>query len=470
MQYTAHMQDLSQDPLLVVDSVLDLIGNTPMLKMHSMDTGSCDLFLKMESQNPGQSIKDRIALTMIAKAEQEGHLREGVRIIEATAGNTGIALALVASQKGYEITVVVPDKMSEGKIAHLRAMGAEVIMARSDVEKGHPEYYHDVAKRIADKNGWFFVNQFSNEANVEAHYTKTAPELWQQMDGNIDAIVIGVGSGGTISGVGRYLKEQNPDVEIILADPEGSVLTPLVNEGKEVPAGSWLVEGIGEDFVPSITDLDLVTRAYWISDKETFTVARELLRKEGILVGSSTGTLVATALRWCKEQTEPKRVVTFACDHGSKYLAKMFNDYWMLDQGFIDRERHGDLRDLIARRHDTCEDFTLIETIPVIQAIKNMRLYDISQLAVLDEAGKVVGILDESDILLAVTKDETNFKKPVCEFMTRELATLSADSSIDELMPLFAEDKVAIVFDQDHFLGLITKIDLINHLRKQLPR
>ncbi len=470
MQYTAHMQDLSQDPLLVVDSVLDLIGNTPMLKMHSMDTGSCDLFLKMESQNPGQSIKDRIALTMIAKAEQEGHLREGVRIIEATAGNTGIALALVASQKGYEITVVVPDKMSEGKIAHLRAMGAEVIMARSDVEKGHPEYYQDVAKRIADKNGWFFVNQFSNEANVEAHYTKTAPELWQQMDGNIDAIVIGVGSGGTISGVGRYLKEQNPDVEIILADPEGSVLTPLVNEGKEVPAGSWLVEGIGEDFVPSITDLDLVTRAYWISDKETFTVARELLRKEGILVGSSTGTLVATALRWCKEQTEPKRVVTFACDHGSKYLAKMFNDYWMLDQGFIDRERHGDLRDLIARRHDTCEDFTLIETIPVIQAIKNMRLYDISQLAVLDEAGKVVGILDESDILLAVTKDETNFKKPVCEFMTRELATLSADSSIDELMPLFAEDKVAIVFDQDHFLGLITKIDLINHLRKQLPR
>jgi len=464
------MQDLSQDHLLVVESVLDLVGNTPMLKMHSMDTGSCDLFLKMESQNPGQSIKDRIALTMIAKAEQDGHLREGVRIIEATAGNTGIALALVASQKGYEITVVVPDKMSEGKIAHLRAMGAEVIMARSDVEKGHPEYYQDVAKRIADENGWFFVNQFSNEANVEAHYTKTGPELWQQMDGNIDAIVIGVGSGGTISGVGRYLKEQNPDIEIILADPEGSVLTPLVNEGKEVPAGSWLVEGIGEDFVPSITDLDLITKAYWISDKETFTVARELLSSEGILVGSSTGTLVATALRWCKEQTEPKRIATFACDHGSKYLGKMFNDYWMHDQGFIDRESHGDLRDLIARRHDTCEDFTLVETLPVIQAIKNMRLYDISQLAVLDETGNVVGILDESDILLAVTKDETNFKKPVCDFMTKELATLSSDANIEDLMPLFAEDKVAIVFDQDHFLGLITKIDLINHLRKQLPR
>ena len=464
------MQDLSQDTLLVVNSVLDLVGNTPMLKMHSLDTGLCELYLKMESQNPGQSIKDRIALTMIAKAEREGHLKKGVRIIEATAGNTGIALALVASQKGYEITVVVPDKMSESKIAHLRAMGAEVIMARSDVEKGHPEYYQDVAKQIADENGWFFVNQFSNEANVEAHYSTTAPELWKQMDGNVDAIIIGVGSGGTISGVGRYIKEQNPDVEIILADPEGSVLTPLVNEGKHVSAGSWLVEGIGEDFVPSITDLDLVTKAYSISDKEAFNVARDLLKKEGVLVGSSTGTLVATALEWCREQKEPKRVVTFACDHGSQYLGKMFNDYWMLDQGFMDCDSHGDLRDLIARRHETCEDFTLIESMPLIQAIKNMRLYDISQLAVLDKDGQVSGILDESDILLAVTKDETNFKKPVSEFMTRELSTLSADSSIDELIPLFAEDKVAIVFDSDNFLGLITKIDLINHLRKQLPR
>ena len=349
-------------------------------------------------------------------------------------------------------------------------MGAQVVMARSDVAKGHPEYYQDVAKRLADEHGWFFVNQFSNDANVEAHYKTTGPELWQQMEGNVDAVVVGVGSGGTVTGVGRYIKEQNPDVEIILADPEGSVLTPLVNEGKVVQAGSWLVEGIGEDFVPSITDLDLVSKAYWISDKESFNVARELLRLEGVLAGSSTGTLVAAALKWCKEQSEPKRVVTFACDHGSKYLSRMFNDYWMLDQGFTDRETHGDLRDLIARRHSTKEDFTLEESLPVIQAMKNMRLYDISQMAVLNASGQVAGILDESDILLAVTNDSANFKKPVSEFMTRELSTLTADSSIDELMPLFAEDKVAIVFDQENYLGLITKIDLINHLRKQLPR
>ncbi len=464
------MPQTSSSQLLLADSILDLVGNTPMLKLHSMDTGYCDVFLKLESQNPGQSIKDRIAITMIEKAEKNGELREGVRLIEATAGNTGIALALVASQKGYEITVVVPDKMSEGKIAHLRAMGAEVIMARSDVEKGHPEYYQDVAKKLADENGWFFVNQFSNDANVEAHYASTGPEIWEQMNGNIDAMIIGVGSGGTITGVGRFLKEQNPDIEIILADPEGSILTPLVNEGKKVQAGSWLVEGIGEDFVPSITDLDVVSKAYWIRDKGTFNTARDLLKKEGLLAGSSTGTLLAAAIRWAKEQTEPKRVVTLACDHGSKYLAKMFNDYWMLDQGFIDREQHGDLRDLITRRHETSEDFTLLPSLPVIQAIKNMRLYDISQMAVIDD-GDVVGILDESDILLAVTSDESNFQKPVREFMTTKLTTLSASSSIEELMPIFANDMVAIVTDEeDAYLGLITKIDLINHLRKQLPR
>ncbi len=464
------MQELTHDRLVVVDSVLDLVGNTPILKLNALDTGKCDLFLKLESQNPGQSIKDRIAITMIERAEKDGLLKEGVRIIEATAGNTGIALALIASLKGYDITVVVPDKMSEGKIAHLRAMGADVIMARSDVAKGDPEYYQDVAERLATENGWFFVNQFSNEANVEAHYNSTGPEIWQQLEGNVDAVIIGVGSGGTITGVGRYLKEQNPNIEIILADPEGSVLEPLVNEGKTVTAGSWLVEGIGEDFVPPITDLGVVSKAYYVSDKEAFTVARELLKKEGILAGSSTGTLLATALKWCNEQTEPKRVVTFACDHGSKYLNKMFNDYWMLDQGFIDRENHGDLRDLVARRHSTKEDFTLIESLPVIQAIKNMRLYDISQMAVLDGNGKVVGILDESDILLAVVKDTKNFTKPVREFMTTELSTISADSPIDDLMPLFAEDKVAIVFDGDTYLGLITKIDLITHLRKQLAR
>ena len=454
-----------------LNSVLDLVGNTPLLKVHTLDTGKCELFLKMESQNPGQSIKDRIAITMIEKAEREGHLKKGVRIIEATAGNTGIALALIASQKGYEITVVVPDKMSEAKIDHLRAMGAGVIMARSDVEKGHLEYYQDVAKRLADENGWYYINQFENDANVEAHYTTTAPELWEQMDGKIDAVVAGVGSGGTITGLGRYLKEQNPEIEIILADPEGSIVAPLVNDGTKVSPGAWLVEGIGEDFVPPITDLDVVTSAIAISDKESFETARALLKAEGILAGSSTGTLLAAALRWCSLQTEPKRIATFVCDHGSKYLGKMFNDYWMLDQGFQDRKSYGNLRDLISRRHERKEDHTLAPNQPLIQAIKTMRLYDISQLAVVDAQENVVGIIDESDVLLAVAKNKDNFQNPCCDFMTTDLDTIRADASIDELVPLFAEDKVAIVLDEtDNFLGLITKIDLINHLRRQLPR
>ena len=469
--YNTRMPQTSRKQLTVADSILELIGSTPMLKTHSVDTGPCDLFLKLESQNPGQSIKDRIALTMIQKAEDEGHLKKGVRIIEATAGNTGIALALVASQKGYDITVVVPDKMSEGKIAHLRAMGADVVMARSDVEKGHPEYYQEVAEGLAKENDWFFVNQFSNNANVTAHYQSTGPEIWEQMNGDIDAIVMGVGSGGTITGVGSYLKEKNPNIEIILADPTGSVLAPLVNEGKKVPAGSWLVEGIGEDFVPSITDLELVTEAYWIDDKVAFEIARDLLNKEGVLVGSSAGTLAAAALKWCQKQTEYKRVVTFACDHGSKYLGKMFNDYWMLDQGFIDRKKHGDLRDLIARRHSVKEDHTLTGNVPVLQAIKTMQLYDISQLAILDEQHQVLGIIDESDVLLAVHNDNENFSKPVSEFMTSNVSTISPTDSIDTLVPLFKEDKVAIVIDEDgSFLGLVTKMDLIHHLRKKLPR
>ncbi len=454
-----------------VESILDLVGNTPLLKVHTLDTGTCELFLKMESQNPGQSIKDRIAITMIEKAERDGLLKKGTRIIEATAGNTGIALALVASQKGYEITVVVPDKMSEAKIDHLRAMGATVVMARSDVEKGDPEYYQDVAKRLGEENGWFYINQFENEANVDAHYTSTAPELWEQMDEKIDAVIAGIGSGGTITGLGRYLQEQNPEIEIILADPDGSIVAPLVNDGTHVTPGTWLVEGIGEDFVPPITDLDVVTNAISISDKESFETARDLLKAEGILAGSSTGTLVAAALRWCRQQTEPKRVATFVCDHGSKYLGKMFNDYWMLDQGFQDRKTYGNLKDLISRRHQRKEDHTLSPSMPLIQAIKTMRLYDISQLAVVDEQGSVIGIIDESDILLAVTKNAENFSSSCCDFMTSELDTINSSASIDELAPLFAQDKVAIVLDDNNnFLGLITKIDLINHLRRQLPR
>ena len=453
----------------VFHNILEMIGNTPMLEIKRMDTGPCRLFVKMESMNPGNSIKDRIAVTMIDAAEKSGQLRKGGRIVEATAGNTGLALALIAGQRGYRLTVVVPDKMSDEKISHLRAMGAEVILSRSDVAKGHPEYYQDVAERIArDDPDAFYTNQFANEANSLAHYQTTGPEIWEQMEGKIDAFVAGVGSGGTVSGVGKYFKERNKACEIIIADPIGSILTPLVNEGRKVEPGSWLVEGIGEDFVPSILHLELVTKAYAISDGEAFHTARELLKKEGVLAGSSVGTLLAASLRYCREQTQPKNVVTLICDNGAKYLSKMFNDFWMIDNGFIERPTYGDIRDLIARRHLEREDFCLSPTIPVVQAIKRMRMYSISQMAVIDEKDNVVGILDETDVLMALVHDRDCANKPVRDFMSSRVESIRPMASVNDLLPIFRADRVAVVSDEKHFYGLITKIDLINYLRKQL--
>ena len=454
----------------VFGNVLEMIGNTPMLELRRMDAGPCRLFVKMESMNPGNSIKDRIAVRMIEAAEKDGRLRPGGHIVEATAGNTGLALALVAAQKGYTLSVVVPDKMSDEKISHLRAMGAEVVLTRSDVAKGHPEYYQDVAARLAaSRQNTLYINQFANPANAAAHERTTGPEIWEQMGGKIDAFVAGIGSGGTVSGVGKYLKERNPKCEMILADPVGSILTPLVNEGKHVEPGSWLVEGIGEDFVPSICDLKLVNKAYAVSDADAFHTARELLRKEGVLAGSSVGTLLTAALRYCREQKEPKNVVTFICDSGAKYLSKMFNDFWMTDNGFIDRPKTGDLRDLIARRHLDREDYTLTPGIPLQQAIKRMRLYNVSQMVVLDAGGRVEGIIDESDVLLAMVDDPRgSATRPVGDFMTRRIETLRPSAKVTDLLPIFRADRVAIVADDRAFYGIITKIDLINYLRKQL--
>jgi cystathionine beta-synthase len=453
----------------VYRNILEMIGNTPMLEVTRIDTGPCRLFVKLESMNPGNSIKDRIAVSMIEAAEREGKLKRGSRIVEATAGNTGIALALVAAQKGYQLTVVVPDKMSDEKISHLRAMGAEVVLTRSDVGKGHPEYYQDIAERIARESNGFYVNQFGNAANPKAHYETTGPEIWDQMEGKIDALVAGVGSGGTVTGCSTYLRERNPKLEVILADPVGSILAPLVNEGKHIEPGSWLVEGIGEDFVPDILKLDLVTKGYTIPDGEAFHAARELLRKEGILAGSSVGTLFAAALRYCREQKTPKRVVTFICDNGAKYLSKMYNDFWMVDNGFIDRPKFNDLRDLIARRHLDREDYVVLPDTPMAQVIRRMRMFGISQLAVVNAQDKVVGILDESDVLMALAGSPENAKRPVSDFMTSRLETIRPNATINDLLPIFRADRVAIVADETHFYGLITKIDLINYLRKQLP-
>lgn len=448
-----------------VATTLELIGRTPMVELTGFDTGPCRLFVKLENANPGGSIKDRIARSMIEAAEKDGSLKPGGTIVEATAGNTGLGLAQVGILKGYKLLLVVPDKMAREKIQHLRAMGVDVRITRSDVGKGHPEYYQDMAQAIAAKlNNAVYINQFSNPANPKAHEETTGPEILEQMEGDVDAVVVGVGSGGTLTGLGRFFRKASPKTKMVLADPVGSILAPLVERDEKVEPGSWVVEGIGEDFIPDNCDLDMVSKAYEIPDSESIAAARLLLTKAGILGGSSSGTLLAAALRYCREQTEPKRVVTLVCDTGSRYLSKVYNDSWVAEQGLAERELHGDLRDLIARASETV---TVGPEDTLLTAYNRMRQADVSQLPVLDD-GRLIGLIDESDLLEAVEdrRQDQRFKQAVAAAMTAKLHTLQVGEPLDSLLPIFERDEVAIVMDGKEFLGLITRIDLINYLRR----
>jgi cystathionine beta-synthase len=449
------------------ENILDLIGNTPLLRLNTFDTGPCKLFVKLESQNPGGSIKDRIGRSMIEAAEQQGKIAPGSTLVEATAGNTGLGLALVAARKGYKITLVIPDKMSQEKILHLRALGANIILTRSDVNKGHPQYYQDLAQKITNETpGAYYINQFNNPANPLAHEQTTGPEIWEQTEHRVDAVVCGVGSGGTITGLSRFFARVAPNIEMVLADPAGSVLAEYTRTGKIGTAGSWLVEGIGEDFVPAIADLSRVRRAYTITDAESLQTVRLLLRREGVLGGSSSGTLVAAAVRYCREQASSKTVVTFVCDTGSKYLSKVYNDYWMADQGLGARPTYGDLRDLISRSFEEHAVVAVEPGDPLTVAYARMRLYDVSQLAVLD-GERLAGIVDEGDLLLAVQRGDDAFERPVRDVMTSNIKTVDRRASIDQLMPIFEAGLVPVVKDEKGFHGLITRIDVLNFLRKQ---
>ena len=451
---------------MVAQGALDLIGQTPLVQVRGFDTGLCSLFLKLESQNPSGSIKDRPARAMIAAAERDGRLKPGGTIIEATAGNTGVGLALVAASKGYRTILVVPDKMSREKVLHAKALGAEVILTRSDVGKGHPAYYQDLAQDILKRTpNALYANQFENPANPAAHEATTGPEILAQMNGDVDAIVVGVGSGGTLTGIGRFMQAHSPKTEMVLADPVGSILAPIVNTGTMTEAGSWVVEGIGEDFVPPNCDLSLVKRAYAISDRDSFTMARELLRREAILGGSSSGTLLAAALTYCREQTEPKRVVTFVCDSGGKYLSKVFSDAFVAQEGWLDRPTNGTLRDLVINRFAEGGTITVAPDETLRSAFARMRAADVSQLPVI-EHGTLVGLIDESDLLDRLVAEPRAFETQVREAMTTRLETISADAPIDDLLPLFEANLVPLVTDGSSFLGLVTRIDLINALRK----
>ncbi|MEO0420735.1 MAG: pyridoxal-phosphate dependent enzyme [Pseudomonadota bacterium] len=452
---------------MIYSNVLEMVGNTPLLEVQRLDTGPCRLFLKLELLNPGGSIKDRIGVAMIDAAEARGDIKPGDTIVEATAGNTGIGLALAASQRGYRLVLVIPDKMSQEKIFNLRAMGAEILLTRSDVGRGHPEYYQDLAQSYAQEHGAYYINQFANPDNPTAHEKHTAPEIWEQMGQDLDAVVVGVGTSGTISGMTRFFKRVAPHVKMVLADPRGSILAEYIKTGQIGEKGSWLVEGIGEDFIPDIADLSGIGNAYSISDDESFAAARELLREEGLLAGSSSGTLLAAALKYCREQTEPKRVVAFACDTGNKYLSKLYNDFWMEDQGFIERQTYGDLRDLIGRPHGQRATVTVGPDDVLTTAHNRLRNAGFSQLPVI-EGGTLVGVLTEEDIMRYVFGDPGSLRHPVRNAMRTAFAKVEKDFSMNNTVSLLTGVPYVAVTDHDQFLGLITRADMLNYMRKQM--
>ena len=451
----------------VYSNVLEMVGRTPMLEVTQIETGRCRLFLKLELMNPGGSIKDRIGISMLEEAETRGDIKPGDMLVEATAGNTGLGLALVAAQKGYQLVLVLPDKMSQEKIFNLRAMGVEVVLTRSDVARGHPEYYQDLGRRIAEEKGAYFINQFGNPDNPLAHETTTAPEIFEQLNGKVDAIVLGVGSSGTLSGISKYLQEHSPKTELIIADPIGSVVADYVNTGSFGDSSPWLVEGIGEDFIPDIADFTGAAKAYSISDAESFEAARMLLRKEGILVGSSSGTLLSAALKYCGEQKYAKQVVSFACDTGNKYLSKLFNDFWLEDQGFVTRKSHGDLRDLIGRPHGERATITVGPTDILTTAHNRLRNAGFSQLPVMDD-GKLVGIVTEDNIIQYTFGKPELMHATVHEAMQTAFIQVEKDTEIKDLVAMLSVQPYAAVLDGKEFLGLITRSDVLNYLRKQM--
>jgi cystathionine beta-synthase len=322
-----------------------------------------------------------------------------------------------------------------------------------------------VAERIARETGAFYVNQFANPVNTLTHETTTAPEIWEQMDHDVDAIVCGVGSGGTLTGIGNFFKRVSPKTEMVLADPVGSILEPLVNRGEKIKAGSWVVEGIGEDFIPPILDLSLAKKAYSITDEESVGTARALLLKEGILAGPSSGTLFAAALRYCREQKTPKRVVTLVCDRGDKYLSKTFSDFWMTEQGFTHRAKTNTVEDLIVRRHDQNDTVIVRPADTLLTAYKRMRVADVSQLPVVDEHSHFIGIVDESALLdhMARAKDSVRLDVAVRDIMRAPEPKLPKTASLDEAAALLQKSSRIIVTDGETLLGMVTRVDLLNH-------
>ena len=458
----------------VYDNILDTIGDTPLVRLNKVTQGlKCKMYAKVEFFNPGGSVKDRIGLTMIDEAERSGRLKPGGTVVESTSGNTGVGLAMICAIKGYKAVFVMPDKMSMDKVRLLRGFGAKVVIAPTAVPPEDPRSYYNVANRIvAETPNAILANQYHNPENPAAHVQTTGPEIWEQTQGQVTDVLIGMGTGGTVTGVGRYLKSKSPAIKIVGVDPVGSLLYDTWRLG-HIPEEPFLktykVEGIGEDFLPTSLDLSVVDEVIQVGDKESFLTTRRLVREEGIFCGGSSGTAVAAALRYARNLGPDRFVVVILPDSGSRYLTKVFDDEWMREMGFLEsawaERRASDVLAgktaaalHIARRTDRMTDVVAL-----------MKKYDISQLPVVEQNGALTGMVSEIDLLNhLLTADHKHEPDETIEPILRaEVATVSLDTPLEVLMSIFVTGQVAVITSDKKAVGIITKIDLLDYLSTQ---
>jgi cystathionine beta-synthase len=447
------------------ESIAAAVGRTPLVRLNRIgkETGAT-FYAKLEYLNPGHSVKDRVAVQMIDDAERSGALKPGGTIVECTSGNTGMGLALVGAARGYRTIFVMPDKVSDEKIKALRAFGAKVITTPTAVSPEDPRSYYSVARRISQETpGCFFANQYHNPSNPEAHFRTTGPEIWEQTGGGVDAVVIATGTGGTLTGIGRYIKARKPQVKMVLIDPIGSVLydyfkTRVINKTFK----TYKVEGFGEDFLPTTLDIEMADDCYQVSDKECFLTARELTRKEGLFSGGSGGGAVCGALKFAREHPECRTIVVLLPDSGSRYLSKVYDDDWLRENSFLEADEfYGRLSDIVERQKSRLVAASAGDGIGTI--IKLMKTHGISQLPVLD-SDRLVGMISEVDLLNALLKDPGNVDRPVVELVDQNYTLVPPDTPIHRLASIFSEGKVALVQEDGRISAVVTKIDLIEHM------
>jgi len=447
------------------DSVLGLIGETPVVRLTRLDPElRTPLVAKIEFVNPAGSVKDRAAVSMIDAAEREGLLKPGGTLVEPTSGNTGLGLAMVAALRGYRVIAVMPDKMSREKIDTLRAFGAEVVVCPTAVEPDSPQSYYRVADRLTEEiDGAFQPNQYFNQANPQAHFGSTGPELWRQTGGRITHLVIAVGTGGTISGVGRYLKEQNPGVEVVGADPEGSIYSGG-------PVHPYRVEGIGEDFWPESLHRDVIDRYITVSDRDSFLLARRLVAREGIFAGGSTGTALCAALQVARELDDPEAMVaTLIPDGGRPYVSKLFNDSWMREHGYLGDAEGQTVGELLAARAEPEPILTVGSHDPVGRALEMMREHGVSQVPVVssEDDRAFVGTVSERGLLMASADHPGILGEPVTEVIEPPLPELSAQDPADDAVRMLREDaRALVVLHAGTPVGVLTAVDLVEALNR----